>query len=977
MSDIRSRLKANLTDFAAHTSAHGIPKAVSSNGKKRLLWLTVCSICLIAFCFQAHYIMQRFMANHKIVNVELKFENVEFPEITVCNLNPYKNSLARKMGSLKDTLNAFDTAIKSSLKEGHISRKKREVDKNRSLIQSKCRLHASGIYEAASDGSADCYCLVSDKFGFPWSCSLLAEWSFSTCQTCTLDSSICQIKDILSGNTDYDQAKVQTNSTIPCMCNNLSTDNEYCHLIDFNSFIPRWPLITKQGKCSCTDEEPCYLNDKGLSDCICFAPTESTQFYCRPRQSFVVHKCRDCSWIGECRKSFSIDALDTCLCTDKKCFSAEEANYNDEKSKNIVNLQKQIPIRNKRRIRGGSKKSNDISPGKDSMLIYAKCKCGNDVSCVGNMEAEDSEFDQLCLCVFNQKNGIVWPCYTPETWIERKCFRCNGTGACSYSNSTTKLGKKACYCTDVIRLCVETNEQQKSTPKIISSNITEVIRSIHENGTSGEVVDDILNKLIGQFDPIPRFWEISRTTIAPETVQKEIEKERAFGLKDVTDPIAIRAKSVENMLFAVNGLNDSDKRSLSYSKHEFVKKCSFNGRQCAVETDFKEYIDATYGNCFTFSVANKNEKLIIDKAGNTYGLRMELFVNISDYMPTTEASGVRLVVHSPETQPFADTQGYNAPTGFISSFGIRLKRVSRLPAPYGDCYDGKKGDDFIYRDKEYSTEGCVRSCYQRKFFKGCGCSDPRFPPYKNSKSCHVDNPVARDCLKREMIKAIMEDNCHCKQPCTSLVYGMTYSSARWPAGVNSKPACDSGLTPLECLNFYREQGVMIEVFFEQLNYEALEESEAFGVPPKSNTQQQYTQQEREEEEESNIGEEDMNMNDQISSNGESDLKYDSDSLTKRRGPRTTIKAKQLDILKQAFSVTPKPTRHIREQLAQETGLNMRVIQVWYQNRRSKERRLKHSRHNGGRGGRRNRGLENTSIIPPEFISAGKDGTNMY
>lgn len=49
---------------------------------------------------------------------------------------------------------------------------------------------------------------------------------------------------------------------------------------------------------------------------------------------------------------------------------------------------------------------------------------------------------------------------------------------------------------------------------------------------------------------------------------------------------------------------------------------------------------------------------------------------------------------------------------------------------------------------------------------------------------------------------------------------------------------------------------------------------------------------------------------------------------KRRGPRTTIKAKQLETLKAAFAATPKPTRHIREQLAQETGLNMRVIQVY-------------------------------------------------
>ena len=58
---------------------------------------------------------------------------------------------------------------------------------------------------------------------------------------------------------------------------------------------------------------------------------------------------------------------------------------------------------------------------------------------------------------------------------------------------------------------------------------------------------------------------------------------------------------------------------------------------------------------------------------------------------------------------------------------------------------------------------------------------------------------------------------------------------------------------------------------------------------------------------------------------------DDSAGSKRRGPRTTIKAKQLEILKTAFSQTPKPTRHIREQLAKETGLPMRVIQVGFKN----------------------------------------------
>ena len=66
--------------------------------------------------------------------------------------------------------------------------------------------------------------------------------------------------------------------------------------------------------------------------------------------------------------------------------------------------------------------------------------------------------------------------------------------------------------------------------------------------------------------------------------------------------------------------------------------------------------------------------------------------------------------------------------------------------------------------------------------------------------------------------------------------------------------------------------------------------------------------------------------------------YDLDNANKR--PRTTITAKQLEALKRAYNESPKPARHVREQLSSETGLDMRVVQVWFQNRRAKEKRLK-------------------------------------
>ncbi|XP_074654797.1 LIM/homeobox protein Lhx3-like [Tubulanus polymorphus] len=66
--------------------------------------------------------------------------------------------------------------------------------------------------------------------------------------------------------------------------------------------------------------------------------------------------------------------------------------------------------------------------------------------------------------------------------------------------------------------------------------------------------------------------------------------------------------------------------------------------------------------------------------------------------------------------------------------------------------------------------------------------------------------------------------------------------------------------------------------------------------------------------------------------------FDIDNANKR--PRTTITAKQLEALKRAYNESPKPARHVREQLSAETGLDMRVVQVWFQNRRAKEKRLK-------------------------------------
>ncbi|CAH8434799.1 unnamed protein product [Heterobilharzia americana] len=76
------------------------------------------------------------------------------------------------------------------------------------------------------------------------------------------------------------------------------------------------------------------------------------------------------------------------------------------------------------------------------------------------------------------------------------------------------------------------------------------------------------------------------------------------------------------------------------------------------------------------------------------------------------------------------------------------------------------------------------------------------------------------------------------------------------------------------------------------------------------------------------------------------LLHDRKLMCKSDFETAKARAKQLEALKRVYSESPKPVRHVREQLSEETGLDMRVVQVWFQNRRAKEKRLK---KDAGRG----------------------------
>jgi len=56
-------------------------------------------------------------------------------------------------------------------------------------------------------------------------------------------------------------------------------------------------------------------------------------------------------------------------------------------------------------------------------------------------------------------------------------------------------------------------------------------------------------------------------------------------------------------------------------------------------------------------------------------------------------------------------------------------------------------------------------------------------------------------------------------------------------------------------------------------------------------------------------------------------------------PRTILTSAQRKAFKASFEMTPKPCRKVREELSRDTGLSVRVVQVWFQNQRAKLKKM--------------------------------------
>eukprot|EP00058_Branchiostoma_floridae_P021721 XP_002607211.1 hypothetical protein BRAFLDRAFT_67991 [Branchiostoma floridae] len=88
-----------LREYGENTSAHGIPRAVTTKSlPRRLFWTCLFLASFSYFCSQAYDLVNKYLDYPVTTDIKIEWSELEFPAVTICNANPLRFSELRKLG---------------------------------------------------------------------------------------------------------------------------------------------------------------------------------------------------------------------------------------------------------------------------------------------------------------------------------------------------------------------------------------------------------------------------------------------------------------------------------------------------------------------------------------------------------------------------------------------------------------------------------------------------------------------------------------------------------------------------------------------------------------------------------------------------------------------------------------------------------------------------------------------------------------
>ncbi|XP_053838779.1 acid-sensing ion channel 4 isoform X2 [Vidua macroura] len=267
---------------------------------------------------------------------------------------------------------------------------------------------------------------------------------------------------------------------------------------------------------------------------------------------------------------------------------------------------------------------------------------------------------------------------------------------------------------------------------------------------------------------------------------------------------------------------------LGHQIEDMLVECRFQGERCGPQHFTPVY--TRYGKCYTFNGDRRNPR-VTRQGGMGNGLEIMLDIQQEEYLPiwreTNETSfeaGIRVQIHSQDEPPYIHQLGFGVSPGFQTFVSCQEQRLTYLPQPWGNCRASMQGEQLLPGYDTYSIAACRLQCEKEAVVQSCHCRMVHMPG--NESICSPN--VYIECADHTLDAAVedSQERCSCPTPCNLTRYGKEISMVRIP---NKGSARYLARKYNKNETYIRENFLVLDIFFEALNYEAIEQKKAYDL----------------------------------------------------------------------------------------------------------------------------------------------------
>ncbi|XP_051904343.1 acid-sensing ion channel 2 isoform X1 [Hippocampus zosterae] len=266
---------------------------------------------------------------------------------------------------------------------------------------------------------------------------------------------------------------------------------------------------------------------------------------------------------------------------------------------------------------------------------------------------------------------------------------------------------------------------------------------------------------------------------------------------------------------------------LSHQLDDMLLSCKYRGEPCGAHNFSSVF--TRYGKCYMFNAAEEGKSLRTTMKGGTgNGLEIMLDIQQDEYLPvwgdtedTAFEAGVRVQIHSQAEPPFVHELGFGVAPGFQTFVATQEQRLTFLPPPWGECESKTLESGFF---PVYSVTACRIDCETRYIVENCNCRMVHMP----GDASYCTPEQYKDCAEPALAKlsATESSSCMCRTPCNVTRYNKELSMVKIPSKTSAR-YLQKKFNKSE--KYIADNILVLDVFFEALNYETIEQKKAYEV----------------------------------------------------------------------------------------------------------------------------------------------------